>query len=864
MLGAEGLRIPGLDTEGGHEKFGPIPLDHAALELLLALSRGTEDPAGLIQEVVAGSGGSSEELNQLLDALTDRGLVVSGPPSTGGSRLAVTSVGPPLAEARVYVQVPRLFRLHDGAFEHVDEHCRRRFPMTSIELAVASEFRTSRTCEEAHAAHLDACGSRALSLDAVRELARCLDGAGLLVHEPKETETPARVRRRQGRSTFGSERASRSDWERFQAVNQYMKQAVRDFDASEEERETRSPHRVRVVGVQQNGTILPLALGMLFAAAQSHDGGRLKDYFAFHPDWLFRPSKVRSLVRHGPAIFLFSNYNWSHQHNQRVSKKAKTLSPGSLTIHGGPNTPSYRGDCEAYFRDNPDVDIVVRGEGEVTFCALLDALKGRLGGQPVDLSILAGIDGISFRLANGKIVHAPSRARVNELDDLPSPILLRMFDGYRGSPLGIFESNRGCPFKCTFCDWGSATNSKVRRFSLDRVFAELEWFAEHEIAGLMCADANFGMYARDVEIARKVAELRKATGFPQGFSASFAKNTVKHTRQIIEILAEAGVVSHASLGVQSMDPATLATVRRSNIQIEKFDELVTEFSRAGLRVWVDMMFGLPGQTRRSFGDDLQACIDRGVFPRLFMTELLVNSPMNEPAYREENRIETRLAPDRRRNLIVRTASFSEDDFVAMNELRLLFVLCDTIGMLRQLAHFVRQETGLREIDYYVRLGQDIAANPERFPTLTFSIRALPSLLIPPVSWELAIEEAGRHAIEELGVTDDSALRTVLSVQRALLPATGRSMPVQLELEHDYAAWHAAMVEATRAGNKSDWHLMIPRLANYGPAPFSVEDPEQICVYGIGSAVDGDLFGNFELRSPVARWNQMRSAARLPL
>ncbi len=78
-----------------------------------------------------------------------------------------------------------------------------------------------------------------------------------------------------------------------------------------------------------------------------------------------------------------------------------------------------------------------------------------------------------------------ARDRIADLDSLPSPVLTGLFDGFipaGGERAGlILETNRGCPYGCTFCDWGSATLSRIRQFDLDRVFAELDWCAEHHL-----------------------------------------------------------------------------------------------------------------------------------------------------------------------------------------------------------------------------------------------------------------------------------------------------------------------------------------------------------------------------------------------
>ena len=76
----------------------------------------------------------------------------------------------------------------------------------------------------------------------------------------------------------------------------------------------------------------------------------------------------------------------------------------------------------------------------------------------------------------------------------------------------LWETNRGCPFKCTFCDWGSATASKVNKFDLERLKLEIDWFSKNKIEFIFCCDANFGILKRDIEIAEYVAIKKKRTG----------------------------------------------------------------------------------------------------------------------------------------------------------------------------------------------------------------------------------------------------------------------------------------------------------------------------------------------------------------
>ena len=108
----------------------------------------------------------------------------------------------------------------------------------------------------------------------------------------------------------------------------------------------------------------------------------------------------------------------------------------------------------------------------------------------------------------------PNLKRLRDFSDVPSPYLCGVFDKIiEENPnerwLASWETNRGCPFSCAFCDWGSATASKVSRMDLDRVYRELDWFSEHKVEFIFCCDANFGMLPRRCKIAKKQLRIKK-------------------------------------------------------------------------------------------------------------------------------------------------------------------------------------------------------------------------------------------------------------------------------------------------------------------------------------------------------------------
>src|SRR5262249_30735181 len=125
-------------------------------------------------------------------------------------------------------------------------------------------------------------------------------------------------------------------------------------------------------------------------------------------------------------------------------------------------------------------------------------------------TLLEGVAGITFRKRGSsegatpdRLVRTPDRERITDLDSIPSPYLTDWFQRQDAERwiAAIIETNRGCPYSCTFCDWGAATASKIRLFSTERVFAEIDWVSKNRIEVLWFADSNFGIFPRDIDIA---------------------------------------------------------------------------------------------------------------------------------------------------------------------------------------------------------------------------------------------------------------------------------------------------------------------------------------------------------------------------
>ena len=281
--------------------------------------------------------------------------------------------------------------------------------------------------------------------------------------------------------------------------------------------------RVRVIGVHDNRAGPPASLG------HGHRGGQGSRR---RRCWSSATTSVpvcsgtargcRRLPQAGPAIYLFSNYLWSTADNLAYSALVKEVDPRQCRRSTGDPTPrSTTTTPSAGFADAPPRRhrrCTARARRPSSSCcprcadAIGDGAHRSLGAR---------------RRARPLVPHRRRRRADRAAGSHRRPRLAsrRRFSpdcstaSYRPAAADaglIIETNRGCPYGCTFCDWGSATLSRIRKFDIERVFAELEWCAEARLRAIGIADANFGIFERDVEIAEQIADTEGAPTATRG------------------------------------------------------------------------------------------------------------------------------------------------------------------------------------------------------------------------------------------------------------------------------------------------------------------------------------------------------------
>lgn len=347
-------------------------------------------------------------------------------------------------------------------------------------------------------------------------------------------------------------------------------------------------------------------------------------YFFYDPFYKSDSLKDKDFIEKlsSTDILGLTCYYWNVYKNDEISKKFKELNPNGLVLYGGPDIPKNIEEQLIIAKEKPWVDYFFVGPGEKTFYEFLK-------------------NGSKEKFINGEQI---------ESQELPLPYLDGTLDKImeEGNNLSApLETNRGCPYGCSYCDWGGTTNSKIKKFNHDEIKKNINKIMSYDsIRRLEILDANFGIYADDVNTINYIIEQKqKLKKDIQLTFAGFAKNGSKYIKEIMKLVYEnfTDKYKQLKLSFQSLDTEVLSSIGRANIKTEKINSIVSQFtSKDKINVHAELILGLPGESKKSFTETLTTCIKEGFeSARSYPLLVLPNTEMSSTFYKKINGIKTK-------------------------------------------------------------------------------------------------------------------------------------------------------------------------------------------------------------------------------
>lgn len=385
--------------------------------------------------------------------------------------------------------------------------------------------------------------------------------------------------------------------------------------------------------------VFPLNIGYISAYCEKLFGSKVEiTLFKYIEDL------EKSLYENPPDILGLSNYVWNHRIGLEMFALAHSKNPNIVTVWGGPNFPSDIESQQNFMNNCPNVDFYVPIEGEVGFSNIV---KETINISEVDFNkeilLKKPIDGCISRKSDGTLQFSIPEIRTKKLDEIPSPYLTGVMDKFfDGKLTPMIQTNRGCPFTCSFCVDGSDSVQRVNQFGLDRVSSELNYIAKHvpdNIHSLHISDLNFGMYPRDLEICDSIVELQKNYNYPHRILSTTGKNKKE---QIIQAIEKLNGTMSLYMSVQSMDEQILKNIRRSNISVDHMLALEPAIKKVGLVTESEVILGLPGETYQTMTSTLKKLLSAKLdYIQVYTCMLINGAELNTPEQRKKWNFKTK-------------------------------------------------------------------------------------------------------------------------------------------------------------------------------------------------------------------------------
>jgi radical SAM superfamily enzyme YgiQ (UPF0313 family) len=357
---------------------------------------------------------------------------------------------------------------------------------------------------------------------------------------------------------------------------------------------------------------------------------------------------IETIKKDPPDIVGLGFFVWNEKINKFVFDFLKENYPKILTIGGGPRFTNINANQEGareFFSNVNNCDAFVVNQGERGFFLVAqEFLKKNQNIKEFKKSTIPGSlinnleiqDEVNLKNCLKEIHIGENIGNLDDLNDIPSPYLSGLLDEFfedRWMP--VLETNRSCPYRCTFCAWGIGTQ-KLLKFSEERVLDEIQYISERckKTKTLFIADANFGILERDALFAKKIYEMHSEFGFPYNVAVQWNKT---RPDRIFKVAKEFKSIAPVGASMQSLNEDVLSSIKRKNLTFEQILKLQKNLSEIGIseKSFTELIIGLPNETKETHLMANRKLIDMGFEIHNYNLHLLPGTEMDEKNYRSK-------------------------------------------------------------------------------------------------------------------------------------------------------------------------------------------------------------------------------------
>lgn len=374
-----------------------------------------------------------------------------------------------------------------------------------------------------------------------------------------------------------------------------------------------------------------------------------KDQVKWMPSILYSMTSenlIKYLEENQTDILCVSIYLWNVRSIWKEIEAVKQYFGNAITIIvGGPSTDAVKQDWNLKY---PFVDHWVVGQGEKAWANLVLNFLGVTSLTTHETNIVHFVKNSNVQLQSQKIynyefIRGIHFSPYRECEDM----IVEFIEFYKNKNMSlawVYETSRGCPYHCTFCDWNGGQTNKTQKRKIN-FLDDIDFMAKHGMYDIYLADANFGMWEDDLAITKRVIEHNSQGHKFKYYLYNLNKNLNDWTKEIFELIIKHNLSTWwIKLSAQDVNQTVLDAIDRPGNWITYKNFAHTMYEKYNKshnlnKIYVEIIVGLPGQTLKSFQDSLDEIYSNGFIPRCYPFQILPNAPVGyDQEYRKKYEI----------------------------------------------------------------------------------------------------------------------------------------------------------------------------------------------------------------------------------